>query len=251
MSAFDLASSPSEGEWDEAELFQPAASTLGSRYKRIVRSKSSVSATNSRGSSTLSVVKLEVKAPEANRSGLLAAQLKGYALVTAFETCHLGSHPVVTACCVLRRSPLPSSPASLSAGTDSSSNKKRNGKLDSPKATLATVDELSSASVESATSNARLPLPVSPSSGNTSPLAVPTKRQNTSKWGIRPADEEEFVPPHLMSAQTLPSDFVYAEDARPVSTSYVVPPAVFSKSSSNDFHHTCCMLTCRVLYSKA
>lgn len=189
MSAFDLASSPSEGEWDEAELFQPAASTLGSRYKRVVRSKSSVSANHSRGSSTLTVVKLEVKAPDANRSGLLAAQLKG--------------------------SPVPSSPASQSAGLDSPSNKKRSGKLDSPKATLATVDELSSASVESATSNARLPLPVSPSSGNTSPLAVPTKRQNRNTWGNRPADEDEFVPPHLMSAQTLPSDFVYAEDARP------------------------------------
>ena len=231
MSAFDLASSPSEGEWDEAELFQPAASTLGSRYKRVVRSKSSVSANNSRGSSTLSVVKLEVKAPHANRSGLLAAQLKGYALLSTFETCHPDSHFVMTSSRGLCRSPVPSSPASQSAGIDSPSNKKRNGKLDSPKATLATVDELSSASVESATSNARLPLPVSPSSGNTSPLAVPTKRQNRSTWGIRPADEDEFVPPHLMSAQTLPSDFVYAEDARPVSTSYVVPSALFSTIS--------------------
>ncbi|KAL0018745.1 hypothetical protein WJX79_007350 [Trebouxia sp. C0005] len=135
------------------------------------------------------VVKLEVKAPTAGRSGLLAAQLKG--------------------------SPSPSSPFPLSASIDSPSSRKRNGKPDSPKATLATVDELSSASVESATSNARLPVPVSPSSGNTSPLAVPAKRQNTHSWGNRPAAEDEFVPPHLMSARTLPSDFVYAEDARP------------------------------------
>ncbi|KAL0039670.1 hypothetical protein WJX77_004829 [Trebouxia sp. C0004] len=188
MSATDLASSHLLSEWADTDLYEPGASSFGSRYKRIARSKSSVSAAASRSGSTLKVVKLEVKAPTAGRSGLLAAQLKG--------------------------SPSPSSPSSLSASIESSS-RKRNVKLDSPKATLATVDELSSASVESATSNARLPVPVSPSSGNTSPLAVPAKRQNTNSWGIRPATEDEFVPPHLMSAQTLPSDFVYAEDARP------------------------------------
>lgn len=189
MSATDLASSYLSNDGAHADLYEPAASTLGSRYKRVARSKSSVSAFDSHSSSTLKVVKLEVKAPTAGRSGLLAAQLKG--------------------------SPSPSSLSPLSASIDSPSSRKRNGKLDTPKATLATVDELSSASVESATSNARLPVPVSPSSGNTSPLAVPAKRQNTNTWNIGPATEDGFVPPHLMSAQTLPSDFVYAEDARP------------------------------------
>ncbi len=79
MSATDLASSYLSNEWADADLYEPAASTLGSRYKRVARSKSSVSAVDSHSSSTLKVVKLEVKAPTAGRSGLLAAQLKGYA----------------------------------------------------------------------------------------------------------------------------------------------------------------------------
>ncbi len=79
MSATDLASSYLSNEWADADLYEPAASTLGSRYKRVARSKSSVSAIDSQSSSTLKVVKLEVKAPTAGRSGLLAAQLKGYA----------------------------------------------------------------------------------------------------------------------------------------------------------------------------
>lgn len=79
MSATDLASSYLSNEWADADLYEPAASTLGSRYKRVARSKSSVSAVDSHSSSTLKVVKLEVKAPTARRSGLLAAQLKGYA----------------------------------------------------------------------------------------------------------------------------------------------------------------------------
>lgn len=88
MSATDLASSYLSNEWADADLYEPAASTLGSRYKRVARSKSSVSAVDSHSSSTLKVVKLEVKAPTAGRSGLLAAQLKGYA-------CQLLSAPLV------------------------------------------------------------------------------------------------------------------------------------------------------------
>ena len=79
MSATDLASSYLSNDGADADLYEPAASTLGSRYKRVARSKSSVSAFDSHSSSTLKVVKLEVKAPTAGRSGLLAAQLKGYA----------------------------------------------------------------------------------------------------------------------------------------------------------------------------
>jgi len=80
MSAVDLVSSRlSPGELEEADLYEPALSMAGSRYKRVVRSKSSVSAIDS--SSVLKVVKLEVRAPAAGRSGLLAAQLKGYAFL--------------------------------------------------------------------------------------------------------------------------------------------------------------------------
>lgn len=79
MSATDLASSHLSSECADSDLYQPGASTFGSRYKRLARSKSSVSAVDSHSSSTLKVVKLEVKAPTAGRSGLLAAQLKGYA----------------------------------------------------------------------------------------------------------------------------------------------------------------------------
>ncbi|KAL3134161.1 hypothetical protein ABBQ32_008576 [Trebouxia sp. C0010 RCD-2024] len=79
MSAVDLASSHlSSGEWDESDLYEPAASTLGSRYKRIVRSRSAVPAISANPSSDLNVNKLEVKAQPVGRSGLLAAQLKGY-----------------------------------------------------------------------------------------------------------------------------------------------------------------------------
>jgi len=79
MSATDLASSHFSSEWADTDSYEPAASTFGSKYKRLARSKSSVSAVDSHSSSTLKVVKLEVKAPTAGRSGLLAAQLKGYA----------------------------------------------------------------------------------------------------------------------------------------------------------------------------
>ena len=79
MSATDLASGHLSSEWADADLYEPAASTLGSRYKRVARNKSSVSVVDSHSSSTLKVHKLEVKAPTAGRSGLLAAQLKGYA----------------------------------------------------------------------------------------------------------------------------------------------------------------------------
>lgn len=84
MSAVDLAASHmSSGskEFDESDLYEPAASTLGSRYKRVFRSKSSVAAVDRHPNSDLKVVKLEVKPQPAGRSGLLAAQLKGYAIL--------------------------------------------------------------------------------------------------------------------------------------------------------------------------
>lgn len=82
MSAVDLATSLSSAkEFDESDLYEPAASTLGSRYKRVLRSKSSVAAVDRHPNSDLKVVKLEVKPQPAGRSGLLAAQLKGYAIL--------------------------------------------------------------------------------------------------------------------------------------------------------------------------
>ena len=77
MSAVDLASSHLSGDWDEGDLYEPAAATLGSRYKRIIRSKSSLPALDKQLSTDLKVVKLDVKPQPAGRSGLLAAQLKG------------------------------------------------------------------------------------------------------------------------------------------------------------------------------
>ena len=86
MAAVDLAAAshnsgelPVSGEWDESDLYEPAASTLGSRYKRVVRSKSFTPAVDRHPNSELKVVKLEVKPQPTGRSGLLAAQLKGYA----------------------------------------------------------------------------------------------------------------------------------------------------------------------------
>ena len=90
---------------------------------------------------------------------------------------------------------------------------KRKNKAETTRS-LQTVDEVSSASLESTNSIAQLPVLASPSSGVTSPLAVPTKRQHTNNWaGL---GDDEFVPPHILAAQTLPSNFMYAEDARPV-----------------------------------
>lgn len=103
----------------------------------------------------------------------------------------------------------------LSASSNSVHSRKRADKAE-VRPSLPTVNEVSSASLESTTSAVQLPLPASPCSGNTSPLAVPTKRQNRSQWSLAAADDE-FVPPHLLSTQTLPSDFVFAEDSRPVS----------------------------------
>ena len=84
MSAVDLATSHlspgSSKEFDESDIYEPAASTLGSRYKRVFRSKSSVAAVDRHPNSDLKVVKLEVKPQPAGCSGLLAAQLKGYAI---------------------------------------------------------------------------------------------------------------------------------------------------------------------------
>lgn len=104
----------------------------------------------------------------------------------------------------------------VSASSNCAHSRNKVEKASNLKSSLATVDEVSSASVESTTSAVQLPLPVSPSSGNTSPLAVPTKRQNRNNWSLAAADEQ-FVPPHLLTAQTLPSDFVFAEESRPVS----------------------------------
>ncbi|KAL3143700.1 hypothetical protein ABBQ38_002494 [Trebouxia sp. C0009 RCD-2024] len=188
MSAVDLATSHlSSGEWDESDLYEPAASTLGSRYRRIVRSRSAIPAISANPSSDLNVNKLEVKAQPVGRSGLLAAQLKGSRA----------------------QSNLP-----VSASSNCAHSRNKVEKASNLKSSLATVDEVSSASVESTTSAVQLPLPVSPSSGNTSPLAVPTKRQNRNNWSLAAADEQ-FVPPHLLTAQTLPSDFVFAEESRP------------------------------------
>ena len=79
MSAVDLASSHLSGDMTEGDWYEAAASTLGSRYKRITRSKVTLP-TNGESSSDFKVVKLEVKAHSrpAGRSGLLATQLKGY-----------------------------------------------------------------------------------------------------------------------------------------------------------------------------
>ena len=79
MSAIDLAASHPSSEFEENDLYEPAACTLGSRYKRVVRSKSSVVSVGKHPNADLKVVKLEVKPQAAGRSGLLAAQLKGYA----------------------------------------------------------------------------------------------------------------------------------------------------------------------------
>ena len=65
---------------DRVEIDHGAAASMdGSRCMQVARSKSSVCAIDSQTRSTLEMVKLEVKAPSAGRSGLLAAQLKGYA----------------------------------------------------------------------------------------------------------------------------------------------------------------------------
>ena len=80
MSASDFATSRLSGDGDEVGLYDAAASLVGSGYTRLARSKSSVYAIDSPTRPTLELVKLEVKGPPAGRSGLLAAQLKGYAL---------------------------------------------------------------------------------------------------------------------------------------------------------------------------
>ena len=118
----------------------------------------------------------------------------------------------------LRRSPLSASPCPSSTRNDCASSRKFENQLFNPKATPAVVHELYSTSVQSVTSNARLPEPVSPSSGITSPLAGFTKRQKTDSFRIRAANGKEFVPPHLMSAQTRPSHFVDPEDGGSVSS---------------------------------
>lgn len=79
MSAIDLAVTCPSSEFEESDLYEPAASTLGSRYKRVVRSKSSIASVEKHPNADLKVAKLEVKPQPAGRSGLLAAQLKGYA----------------------------------------------------------------------------------------------------------------------------------------------------------------------------
>lgn len=127
------------------------------------------------------------------------------------QRCCVGICRRFRSCRSLAQSNLP-----VSANSDYTHSRKRVDKASNVKSSLATVDEVSSASVESTTSAVQLPLPVSPCSGNTSPLAVPTKRQNRNKWSLAAADDE-FVPPHLLTAQTLPSDFVFAEESRPVS----------------------------------
>ena len=80
MSA-DLAASHPSSEFEESDLYEPAASTLGSRYKRVVRSKSCIAAGDWHPNTDLKVVKKEVKPQPPGRSGLLAAQLKGYAVL--------------------------------------------------------------------------------------------------------------------------------------------------------------------------
>ena len=87
---------------------------------------------------------------------------------------------------------------------------------------LPAVDETScdtEASLCSSSSVAQLPPAASPTSANTSPVAVPPKRQHTSQWETTAIDQPDFVPPHLLSAQTMPTDFVYALGSRPVCTS--------------------------------
>ena len=79
MAAVDLAANYPSSEFEESDLCEPAASTLGSRHKLVVRSRSSVAAVERQPDPDLKVVKLEVKPKPAGRSGLLAAQLKGYA----------------------------------------------------------------------------------------------------------------------------------------------------------------------------
>lgn len=107
MSAVDLAAS----EWDESDLYEPAASTLGSRYKRIIRSRSSTPLVSAHPSSDLTVNKLEVKPQPAGRSGLLAAQLKGYVdlkrAASALLCRNLQAFPVLQVPCAVQ-------PASLS-----------------------------------------------------------------------------------------------------------------------------------------
>ena len=230
MSAVDLAASHPSSEFEESDLYEPPASTLGSRYKRVVRSKSSIAAADRLPNSDLKVVKLEVKPQPAGRSGLLAAQLKGYAGFACnvmLQRCCLKSLSLpLTSCRFASHSDLP-----VSASSDGAHSRKRADKADI-KPSLPTVDEVSSASVESTTSAVQLPLPVSPCSGNTSPLAVPTKRQNRSGWRLAAADNE-FVPPHLLTTQTLPSDFVFAEDSRPVSTVMHMPRRALSRPDPN------------------
>ena len=96
MAAVDLASSHLSEELAEGDSYEPAASTLGSRYKRATRSRNTLP-TNDDSSSDFKVVKLEVKAHSrpTGRSGLLAAQLKGYEL-------HLPKQLAVTCSPLLR-----------------------------------------------------------------------------------------------------------------------------------------------------
>lgn len=117
----------------------------------------------------------------------------------------------------VHRAETPETP-SASCSDDFHTSKKRSNTAQSSRSSLPPVHEVQDTEIsgDSTSSQAQLAPLLSPSSTNTSPVAVPPKRQNTNKWSADTTNQATFVPPHLLSAQTLPSDFVFAEGTCPV-----------------------------------
>ena len=220
MSAYDLGASQASPGLGPTGVSLSTSVTGSAAYCRPLTRSTSSASTVSQGSTDLQLGKLDVKQLKTQRSGqsLLASELKRSAtralLVVTFTCsnsakCRLSNLPVLSAGLfqflpkVRKASSVArSGPAQRSSALQPS---------------LLLTRHLVTLKLQPA---------ASPTSANTSPMAVPPKRQHTGPWETAVVDQPDFVPPHLLSAQTMPSDFVYALGSRPVSGKSCCPDSL-------------------------